>query len=110
MAEPRTRSRRGATTAKVDSQMLEKVAVVEALDRSQAIIEFEMDGTILLANELFLKTMGYSLEQIKGRHHSMFVDEATRNSTEYREFWQKLNRGEFTAGQYRRLAKGNREI
>lgn len=81
-----------------------------AVNRSQAIIEFELDGTIITANDNFLQTMGYSLDEISGRHHSMFVDEATRNSSGYAEFWGRLNRGQFEAGQYRRLGQGGREV
>jgi methyl-accepting chemotaxis protein len=81
-----------------------------ALDKSQAIIEFNMDGTIIRANENFLNAMGYSLEEVKGRHHSMFVDPATKDSAEYREFWAKLNRGEFQSAQYKRFGKGGKEV
>jgi methyl-accepting chemotaxis protein len=82
---------------------------VEAIGRSQAVIEFNLDGTIITANENFLKTLGYSLDEIKGRHHSMFAEPAYRESPEYREFWAKLNRGEFQAGQYKRIGKGGKE-
>ena len=85
-------------------------AVVAALNKSQAVIEFKMDGTILTANENFLKAMGYSLDEIKGRHHSMFVEPSYKDSADYRQFWEKLNRGEFQAAQYKRLGKGGREI
>ena len=85
-------------------------AVVDALNRSQAVIEFKLDGTILTANENFLKAMGYSLGEIKGRHHSMFVDPAYKDSAEYRDFWAKLGRGEFQAAQYRSFGKGGKEI
>jgi methyl-accepting chemotaxis protein len=81
-----------------------------AIGRSQAVIEFQMDGTILHANENFLSAMGYSLEEVKGKHHGMFVEEAYRSSGEYREFWAKLNRGEFVAGEFKRVAKGGREV
>ncbi|MES1151839.1 MAG: PAS domain S-box protein, partial [Dongia sp.] len=81
-----------------------------ALDKSQAIIEFNMDGTIITANANFLAAMGYSLDEIRGKHHSMFVDPAYRDSAEYREFWVKLNRGEFEAAQYKRLGKGGKEV
>lgn len=81
-----------------------------AVNNSQAVIEFKPDGTIVTANDLFLKTLGYGLEEIKGRHHSMFVDEAHRGSAEYRQFWEKLNAGEFVKGEFKRIAKGNREI
>ncbi|MFN0017952.1 MAG: methyl-accepting chemotaxis protein, partial [Pirellulaceae bacterium] len=62
------------------------------------------------ANEIFLKTLGYTLEEVKGQRHSMFVDEGTRMSAEYRDHWQRLNRGEFVSGEFRRFAKGGREI
>jgi methyl-accepting chemotaxis protein len=81
-----------------------------AVGKSQAVIEFNLDGTILKANDNFLKTLGYSMEEIKGRHHSMFVDEAERLSPGYREFWAKLNRGEFQTSEYRRIGKGGKEI
>jgi len=81
-----------------------------AIGKSMAVIEFTLDGKILNANENFLKTLGYSLEEIRGQHHSMFVDPAERASFEYRAFWDKLGRGEYDAGQYRRIAKGGREI
>ncbi|MEQ9606138.1 MAG: PAS domain-containing methyl-accepting chemotaxis protein [Kiloniellaceae bacterium] len=83
---------------------------VEAIGRSQAVIEFQLDGTIITANENFLKTLGYTLEEIRGKHHSLFVEPAFRESAEYKEFWAKLGRGEFQAGQYKRLAKGGREV
>jgi len=83
---------------------------VEAISRSQAVIEFSLDGTIQDANENFLSFIGYSLEEIKGRHHGMLVDEEQRSSAEYREFWARLARGEHVAGEFRRIAKGGREI
>jgi methyl-accepting chemotaxis protein len=86
------------------------LAQAEAIGRSQAVIEFQMDGTVVDANENFLKVMGYSLEEIKGKHHSMFTDEAHRQSADYREFWGKLNRGEPQAGEYKRPTKGGKEV
>jgi methyl-accepting chemotaxis protein len=83
---------------------------IAAVNKSMAVVEFEMDGTILTANEHFLRAMGYSLDEIKGRHHSMFVEEAYRQSSEYREFWARLRQGEYCAGEYRRLGKGGREV
>jgi methyl-accepting chemotaxis protein len=80
-----------------------------AINKSLAVIEFDLDGTILTANENFLNVVGYRLEEVKGRHHSMFVDSDYRASAEYRLFWEKLRRGEFDTGQYRRLGKGGRE-
>ena len=84
--------------------------VIDAISRAQAVIEFQLDGTIITANENFLNAMGYSLNEIKGQHHSMFVEPSFRNSPEYRQFWEKLGRGEFDAGQYLRLGKGGREV
>jgi PAS domain S-box-containing protein len=81
-----------------------------AIGRAQAVIEFQLDGTVLTANENFLHATGYSLEEIKGRHHSMFVDAGHRNSDEYRRFWEKLGRGEYDSGQYLRVGKGGREL
>jgi methyl-accepting chemotaxis protein len=84
--------------------------IVDAINRSQASIEFALDGVILDANENFLATVGYTLEEIKGKHHSMFVDPVYRSSPEYRLFWDKLGRGEYDAGQYKRIGKGGKEI
>ena len=83
---------------------------IAAIGKSQAVIEFQMDGTVITANENFLKPMGYTLEDIKGRNHSMFVDDEFRRSPEYREFWAKLNRGEFESGEYKRIGKAGREV
>ena len=84
--------------------------LIAALHRSQAVIEFSLDGRILDANENFCNALGYSADEIRGQHHSMFVDAATRQSPEYQSFWLKLARGEYDAGQYKRVAKGGREI
>jgi len=84
--------------------------ILEAISRSQAVIEFKLDGTILTANENFLNALGYSLDEIQGRHHSIFCDAETRESADYRMFWVKLARGSYDAGQYKRIAKGGREI
>ena len=86
------------------------LAQATAISRSQAVIEFNMDGTIITANANFLKTLGYTLEEIKGKHHGIFVDPAVRASAAYRDFWTILNRGEFQAAQYKRIAKGGREV
>ena len=83
---------------------------ITAVSKAQAVIEFGMDGKILNANDNFIQTMGYSLAEIKGQHHSMFVDPVYRSSPEYRMFWEKLGRGEYDAGLYKRFAKGGREI
>jgi methyl-accepting chemotaxis protein len=81
-----------------------------AIGKAQAVIEFSLDGKILHANDNFLNTLGYTLAEIKGQHHSMFAEPAYRSSTEYRLFWEKLGRGEFDAGEYKRIGKGGREI
>ncbi|MEZ5291502.1 MAG: PAS domain-containing methyl-accepting chemotaxis protein [Vicinamibacterales bacterium] len=83
---------------------------LRAIGKAQAVIEFELDGTILTANDNFLKAMGYSLAEIQGRHHSMFVDRSEVKTAAYRAHWEKLGRGEFDAGEYRRLGKGGREV
>ncbi|HEL7630572.1 chemotaxis protein [Stenotrophomonas maltophilia] len=88
----------------------ELAAQVAALHRVQAVIEFDLDGTILQANDNFLQAVGYRLDEIQGRHHSLFVDPDQASGAEYRDFWARLGRGEFDAGQYRRLGKGGREI
>jgi methyl-accepting chemotaxis protein len=85
-------------------------ARITAVNTSMAVVEFEMDGTIMTANDQFLKAMGYTLDEIKGRHHSMFLDEESRQSAEYKEFWAKLGRGEYHLGEYRRVGKGGREV
>ncbi|KJC47608.1 PAS domain-containing methyl-accepting chemotaxis protein [Bradyrhizobium sp. LTSP857] len=89
---------------------MEDSGKIAAISRAQAVIEFNMDGTIVTANENFLKAMGYSLDEIKGKHHSMFVTPEDRASAAYAEFWARLNRGEFEAAEYKRLGKGAREI
>ncbi|MDG3439942.1 methyl-accepting chemotaxis protein [Nitrospirillum amazonense] len=85
-------------------------ATLAALGKSQAIIEFALDGTILTANDNFLKAMGYTLAEVKGQHHSLFVAPGYRDSLEYRQFWDSLRRGEFRAAQFKRLGKGGREV
>ena len=91
-------------------QELDAHGKMNAVDRSQAVIEFGMDGSIIGANDNFLKTMGYASDEIVGRHHRMFVDEVERESERYRDFWAGLNRGEFYSGEYRRMGKGGREV
>jgi methyl-accepting chemotaxis protein len=83
---------------------------IEAIGKSQAVIEFNMDGTINAANENFLGALGYALSEIEGRHHSMFVDPSERDGAAYREFWTNLNQGRYQAGEYKRVGKGGREV
>ncbi|GGE85074.1 methyl-accepting chemotaxis protein [Niveispirillum cyanobacteriorum] len=86
-------------------------AIISALSKAQGMIEFSPTGEILNANDNFLKVMGYRLDEIKGRHHSIFVDEATRNSRDYGQLWQSLREGKPGQVQMiRRLAKGGREV
>ncbi|MBX3325109.1 MAG: methyl-accepting chemotaxis protein [Nitrospira sp.] len=93
---------------KVDAKEL--VLKLAAIDKTQAIIEFKMDGTVSTANENFLTTLGYTLDEIKGQHHRMFCDTAYVNSPDYQAFWAKLNRGEYDAGTYQRVGKGGKEV
>ena len=81
-----------------------------ALDKVQAIIEFDLDGTIRSANANFLRSLGYELDEIVGKHHSIFVDEDYRASSEYAEFWRSLARGEYQAAQYKRIGKGQKDV
>jgi methyl-accepting chemotaxis protein len=83
---------------------------IQALHRSQAVIAFSLDGTIVSANQNFLGAVGYRLDEIVGRHHSLFVSEAERSSEAYRAFWAALGRAEFQSGAFKRVAKGGREI
>ncbi len=83
---------------------------LSAISKSQAVIEFGMDGTIITANENFLSVMGYSLDEIKGKHHRIFVEPEIYNGSDYRLFWEKLARGEYEANQFKRIAKGGREV
>jgi methyl-accepting chemotaxis protein len=89
---------------------MEDAGKIDAISRAQALIEFNMDGTIVAANKNFLNAMGYALDEIQGKHHSMFVAPADRDSTAYREFWARLNQGQFEAGEYKRFAKGGRDV
>jgi len=83
---------------------------LDAISRAQAMVEFTLDGKVVAANENFLKTMGYRLEEIQGQRHSMFVDPAYARTPEYQEFWAKLRSGEFVAAEFKRIGKGGREV
>ena len=84
--------------------------LVKAMDRSLAIIQFDPGGNILEANKNFLSLMDYSMEELRGRHHRIFIEPAYAKSVEYEEFWAKLRRGEFDASIYKRIAKGGKEV
>ena len=85
-------------------------AKVTAIGKVQAVIEFAPDGTILDANDNFLQALGYTREEIAGRHHSMFVDPAEAASPAYRAFWETLRRGEAIADEFRRIGKNARDV
>jgi methyl-accepting chemotaxis protein len=90
--------------------LFEQDGKVNAIGRSQAVIEFDLKGKILDANENFLSVLGYSLNELKGRHHSMLVDPEYAKSAEYQQFWRELAQGNFVARQFKRIAKGGREV
>ncbi len=92
------------------AKLREVEAKLQAIGRSQAVIDFAMDGTILHANDKFLDAMGYTLHEVQGQHHRMFVDPQERDGHAYREFWQALNAGEYRSGEYRRVGRGGREV
>ena len=83
---------------------------IAAIDRSQAVIEFGMDGTVREVNENFVRILGYSRAEIVGKHHSQLVEPSYAASADYRNFWGKLNRGESDVATYKRIAKGGREV
>lgn len=83
---------------------------IEAISRAQAMIEFNLDGTIITANENFLKTMGYDLSEVQGRHHRIFCEPDYAQSTDYAAFWKKLGSGEFVADEFLRIGKGGRHV
>ncbi len=104
--------KRTSTAAKNEDKaaLADLQAQFAAINKAQAVIEFTLDGIILNANENFCQALGYTLDEIKGKHHSLFAEPAYAASAEYRAFWQKLGRGEFDAAQYKRIGKGGKEI
>lgn len=88
----------------------EQESLINALLRSTAVIEFDLNGNVLTANGRFQETMGYTLEQIKGKHHGLFCTPEEVNSADYAEFWRKLNRGEFVAGRFQRVDSHGRVV
>ncbi|WP_292497707.1 PAS domain S-box protein [Methylobacterium sp.] len=97
----------------ITAQMVETNALrgqVDAIRRSQAVISFDLDGRVLEANANFLSAVGYTAAEVVGQHHGMFVDAEHRASAEYARFWDALRRGEYQAGQFRRIGKGGREV
>ena len=107
-------SRNGNADPKIaaerEQQFVDYAGQVAAINKSQAVIEFELDGTIITANENFLKTLGYRLDEIQGKHHSLFVEPSYRDSAEYKQFWRDLGDGKFQAAEYKRIGKGGKEV
>ena len=83
---------------------------IEAIGKAMAVIEFDLDGTIRTANKNFLGALGYTLAEVQGRHHSMFVDPIESRGREYLDFWADLAQGNYRSGEYKRVAKGGRVI
>jgi methyl-accepting chemotaxis protein len=96
------------TQAKLDDADYQ--SQIEAISKSQVVVEFELDGTIRRANNNFLQLVGYSLDELKGKHHSVLLEESYRNSEAYAKFWADLNRGEYRFGEFRRVSKTGREV
>ena len=96
------------TAAKL--QIAEYEGMIRAIERAQAVIEFDLDGTIITANDNFLRIFGYTLDEIRGRHHRMFCDPGYAESPEYARFWQRLGRGEYEADEFRRIDKNGAEV
>ena len=92
------------------SRIAELEAISVAIQKAQAVIEFNMDGTVITANDNFLNALGYTLSEIQGKPHSLFVDPSVRDSEEYRRFWERLRSGQYDAAQYKRIGKGGREV
>ncbi|GAJ96889.1 PAS domain S-box protein [Agrobacterium rhizogenes] len=86
------------------------IAVLAALSKSQAMIEFDLSGRILAANEIFCRALGYDLPEIIGKHHSIFVEPEYASSQDYKAFWAKLSAGNFDQRQYKRIGKGGKEV
>lgn len=95
---------------KIASNVTGEKMKADAISKSQAVIEFTLDGHIKNANENFLKTMGYTLDDIRGKHHRMFCSETLANSFEYKEFWMKLSKGETQTGRYQRFGRGGKPV
>ena len=99
-----------ASELDLQAKLNEYAGQLAAISKSQAVIEFNLDGTIITANENFLRALGYELSDIQGRHHRMFVEESFARSDDYKLFWEKLNRGDYQAAEYKRIGKGGREV
>ena len=91
-------------------QALDFEGQIEAIGKSQAVIEFNLDGTIIKANENFLNTLGYKLDEIVNKHHSIFCEESYKSSSEYKDFWKRLNEGKFENGEFLRIGKNGKKV
>lgn len=91
-------------------QAAEYEGQIDAISKAQAVIHFNLDGTIIKANQNFLDALGYTMDEIKGKHHRMFVDPAYANTPEYILFWDRLSKGEFQSAEYKRIGKGGKEV
>lgn len=96
------------TAEKIKS--LKDAGKIDAINTSQAVIEFDMDGTIVTANQNFLDTLGYRLAEVVGKHHSLFVDPDYAKGEPYRKFWDELRDGKFQSAEFKRIGKGGKEI
>jgi PAS domain S-box-containing protein len=102
--------RMGTVVEWSDTEVLDNAGQVAAINKSQEVIEFELDGTIINANENFCRALGYSLSEIQGKHHSMFLDSEYKNSQEYKQFWIDLGEGQYQSGQYKCFGNGGKEV
>lgn len=108
--EPRMWLEVGVDARRADEAQRDLLARDAALQRSQAVIEFDLDGFVLAANDNFLKTLGYQADEIIGKHHRMFCPADRANSVDYLHFWESLRRGEFRTGEFRRLGQDGKEV
>ncbi|MHC5009065.1 MAG: PAS domain-containing protein, partial [Planctomycetota bacterium] len=101
-----------ATVSEADATMRQAdyQAQIDAISKSQAMIQFDLDGTIITANDNFLNAMGYTLDEVRGRNHSIFVDEAHARSPEYKAFWERLKHGEYVADEFKRIGKDGNDL
>ncbi|WMS87672.1 methyl-accepting chemotaxis protein [Pleionea litopenaei] len=93
-----------------DEEFANFAGQIHAISKSNAVIEFKMDGTIMTANDNFCNVLGYRESEIVGQHHRIFVESSEANSREYQQFWEQLGRGEFQTGEYKRITKSGEEI
>ena len=96
-------------TARV-TQEQEQTSLINAITRSMATIEFNLQGEVITANDNFLRVMGYRLDEIRGQHHRLFCERSDSESAQYRSFWEQLNRGEFCSGRFKRLNKHRQPV